>query len=814
MNFPPPHLIPVELEMLTNHLYSHFGAVRIWIFSLFCIIQFSCFGLHGQDPILDVERQPLEASIKRLNEALEFLGEPLSNEQRASVNALFSESNDQKVVLELQKILDPLCLTVVSINPEGRVKVATGTAQPHLVEKGWRTFLVKVINEGGVTSPLRCSSPQAQAMVRPSTSAAEPELKITPAEAKRRWLDIALPVQEPMVQNLSGLKVEYRVVQLYGRDAGAWEATLAFDVGQGSQDLGFRSEVPILFRVQPSQKVTVRIHDHDGKPTTCALLIRDSRGRVYPNPARRLAPDFFFHPQIYRHDGETVTLPSGKFWITATRGPEYLENTFEFVVSENEVASNIEVNLKRWVHMAQEQWFSGDHHVHAAGCAHYENPVQGVGPEDMMRHILGEDLNVGCVLSWGPCWYHQKQFFDGKVSKLSRSDYLMRYDVEVSGFPSSHAGHLCLLNLVEDDYPKTNRIEEWPSWTLPVLKWGKEQGGVVGYSHSGWGLALPDYMPDGSRGPLPNTWGGSSNRGGKAADRLPDYAMPPFDGIGANEYIVAAPNDVCDFISAVDTPAVWELNIWYHVLNCGLRTRISGETDFPCIYGERVGLGRIYVGMDTTQPLSYEQWVKGLLLGRSYVGDGASHIRKFQVNGQLLGVSSKDGNVSELKLSEPSTVEVVTSVTALLPEMQTELGKAIQQRRLDEKPYWHIERARQNGSRQVKVELVVNGLPVQSQSIEADGNWNELKWSVELKESSWVAVRVFPSLHSNPIFVTVDDRPVRASRKSAKWCREAVDVCWSRKQPQIRPAEQAAAVEAYDKARQYYDQVLSEAAND
>ena len=64
----------------------------------------------------------------------------------------------------------------------------------------------------------------------------------------------------------------------------------------------------------------------------------------------------------------------------------------------------------------------------------------------------------------------------------------MRYDVEVSGFPSSHAGHLCLLRLKEDDYPGTTRIEEWPSWDLPVLKWGKEQGGVVGFSHSGWGL--------------------------------------------------------------------------------------------------------------------------------------------------------------------------------------------------------------------------------------------------------------------------------------------------------------------------------------
>ena len=57
------------------------------------------------------------------------------------------------------------------------------------------------------------------------------------------------------------------------------------------------------------------------------------------------------------------------------------------------------------------------------------------------------------------------------------------------------------------------------------------------------------------------------------------------------------PNAV-DFISAVDTPYVWELNIWYHTLNVGFRTRISGETDFPCIYGERVGLGRTYVKLD------------------------------------------------------------------------------------------------------------------------------------------------------------------------------------------------------------------------
>ena len=189
-----------------------------------------------------------------------------------------------------------------------------------------------------------------------------------------------------------------------------------------------------------------------------------------------------------------------------------------------------------------------------------------------MRHILGEDLNVGCVLTWGPCWYHQKQHFDGKVSSLSTPRNLMRYDVEVSGFPSSHAGHVVLLQLKEDDYPGTKRIEEWPSWNLPILKWGKQQGGVVGFAHSGYGLAV-------------------------SGDALPSYEVPAFDGIGANEYIVDVTHDACDFISAADTPFVWEMNIWYHTLNCGFTTRISGETDFPCISGERVGAGRVYVKM-------------------------------------------------------------------------------------------------------------------------------------------------------------------------------------------------------------------------
>jgi hypothetical protein len=51
----------------------------------------------------------------------------------------------------------------------------------------------------------------------------------------------------PLGRTLSGLDLEYRIVRLYSHEAGLREASLAFDVGQGTQDLGFRNEVPILF---------------------------------------------------------------------------------------------------------------------------------------------------------------------------------------------------------------------------------------------------------------------------------------------------------------------------------------------------------------------------------------------------------------------------------------------------------------------------------------------------------------------------------------------------------------------------------------
>ena len=793
-----------------------------------------------------VERQPLVEQVKRIADSLAYLGEPLSKEQRADLDAAVKNLKPDECIAAIQKVLDSRCLAGVNINPESRVKVARGPAPAELAEQGWRVFLVKVHNEAGVTAALRATSPNAAPLHTRSTSSPAPKPTVQPEDVPIRWMDIMSFDSQPLSAKLSGLELEYRIVQIYSRDKGKREATIGFDVGQGTQDIGFRNEIAVLFECEPAVRVKLSILDDDGKPTTAQLTFRDKLGRVYPSRSRRLAPDFFFHDQIYRHDGEDVLLPPGQYDVTYNRGPEYYVLKKSITVPA-EAEHSESFRVKRWIKLVDRGWYSGDHHVHAAGCSHYEAPTEGVLPEDMMRHILGEDLNIGCVLSWGPCWYHQKQFFEGAVHKLSTKDYVMRYDVEVSGFPSQHAGHLCLLRLKEDDYEypepvefdwrfgsnpateghfkgtKTTQIGEWPTWDLPILKWGKEQGGVVGFSHSGWGLALPDYGPNGERVPFP---GRAPPPGvvSRAADKLPDYAMPPFDGIGANEFVVDTVHGVCDFISSVDTPAVWELNVWYHTLNCGMTTRISGETDFPCIYGDKVGLGRIYVKLDQSasggrqppeQQLDFDAWCEGVRDGRSYCCDGLSHLADFSINGFGVGEKGDKGRASFLAAKSGQKLTIKVNVAALLnEEPDTWYGTPIKSIRLDQKPYWHVERARIDGSRMVPVELIVNGHAVETKQIVADGKMSELTFDYTPERSSWIALRIFPSSHTNPVFVEVDGKPIRASKRSAQWCLDAVETCWNQKVKQTRENEKAAARAAYDVARDAYAKVLAEAFDD
>lgn len=757
------------------------------------LLTLCCFTatLRAALPIVsNVELQPLQAQVARVSQALTFLGAPLSNaEQKELDNA--SSLPAAKAIEKIQTVLDRHALFGVNINPEMRVKVQQGEAKPELDEQGWRVFLVKVANESGTTAKLAATSPNAQRLFNSPSN-----------EVSNRWLDLAMFDSQPLSPTLGGLPVEYRIIQLYSRDAGRREAKFAFNVGQGTQDLGFRNEVDILFTARPAHEVTLRVRDENNDPTTASFIVRDQQNRVYPAQTKRLAPDFAFHPQVYRADGEKLKLPEGTYTFELCRGPESVTSKSTQRIGPR--TRELSFKAERWIDPSKMGWWSGDHHIHAAGCLHYVKPTEGVFAEDMIRHCKGEDLKIGANLTWGPCFDFQKQFFCGGIDKVSQYPYLLRYDIEVSGFGSHQSGHLCLLRLKEQMYPGGDSKDHWPTLGLNTLKWAKKQGAVTGPAHSGWGL---ESRPARGQRPVSSTTSGEVN----ASDELPNYVIPPFNGIGANEYIVDVTHNVpgpggqlfpaVDFISMVDTPYVWELNIWYHTLNAGFRTRISGETDFPCIYGERVGLGRSYVKLDGK--LDYDQWCEGIRQGRNYVSDGKSHLMEFKVNDVKMGE-----NGSELRLDKAGKVRVTANVAARLDEQP---NPALQKRSYSEKPYWDIERARIGNSREVPVEVLVNGFPVAKRNIKADGRRSDVSFEIPIERSSWVAMRILPSSHSNPVFVIVDGKPIR-ERKSIEWCLKGVDQCWSQKERTYKREEKEDALAAYDHARKVYRERLSEAA--
>jgi len=729
----------------------------------------------------DGDAQALLELCDRAAQALQRAGEPLPAERWSHVQSLQEAGAIQAALAQALAILQERVLLTVSVSPEARVGVRRTMQRPRLVQGGWKVFLVRIDNPSLVPGRLHVDSPQAipvHGVLEKNDIGIQRQAPTTIADVAQRWLEIDLLDDAQLPTLLEPLAADFKLLRAYSRDAGRRSASLRLDIGPGTGDLAARDRTTVVFEAAPAQSVWLKVRDVDGTPTTCGWEVIDARGAVLPSQAKRTAPDLYFQRKVYRADGQRLLLPAGTYGVTTTRGPEYLVQSGERRVAAGS-ESAWEVRLQRWVDPARHGWYGGDHHIHAAGCAHYTLPEEGVGPETLMPQALGEALAIAGVLTWRPGFDTQKKHFSGRDDPLSTAATRLHYDLEVSGFPSSHCGHLTLLQMKEMDFPGAGGIEGWPSTNAPVLRWARQQGAVTGYGHAGVGL-----------------WAGTTE--------LPNDRMPAFDGIGANDYIVTLPEGLVDFISTCNFPPAAELNIWYHTLNAGLRAGIAGETDWPCFFEESMGMGRSYVRLEGE--LSYGKWVEGVRARRSYVSEGRTHLMDFTVRS-----GDRKADVGgQLDLAAPGEVVVQASVAARLEPVPTTLTEALRRLGPLDKPYWHIERARLGDSRRVAVELLVNGVPAASQEIDADGELRPLSFRLPMARSSWLALRVNNSAHTNPVWVLVDRRPVLVM-ESARWCRRAVDQCWSQKSVRIRPAELAQEQALYDRARRYYEARAEEA---
>src|SRR5262245_33972997 len=127
--------------------------------------------------VSEVELQPLSAQVRRVTDALTYLGAPLSDDDRKALDAALANSDKAQAVLDVQAVLDRHCLAGVRIQGDKRLEVLHGPAEAALAEQGWRVFLVKVINPREVSKvELRPVSPNSAPLVRRSSGSPDPRV--------------------------------------------------------------------------------------------------------------------------------------------------------------------------------------------------------------------------------------------------------------------------------------------------------------------------------------------------------------------------------------------------------------------------------------------------------------------------------------------------------------------------------------------------------------------------------------------------------------------------------------------------------------
>jgi hypothetical protein len=224
--------------------------------------------------------------------------------------------------------------------------------------------------------------------------------------------------------------------------------------------------------------------------------------------------------------------------------------------------------------------------------------------------------------------------------------------------------------------------------------------------------------------------------------------------------------------------------------------------------GTRVGQGRSYVQLGKQERVDYSQWCRGVARGRSYVSDGYAHALAFDVNGGTSG--------GDLQLAAPGRVTVKARV-AFSPETPIEpaYGGAIPvggRRHVGDtvikRETQALDPLYKSGKR--LVEAVVNGRVAGSREVPADGREHAVEFTVPVERSSWVAIRQFPQLHTNPVYVLVAGKPIRASRESALWALACIDQLWRVRAARISASERADAERAYEEARAIYRRIADE----
>ena len=408
-------------------------------------------------------------------------------------------------------------------------------------------------------------------------------------------------------------------------------------------------------------------------------------------------------PFFYCHGEFEVDLPCGQVDILVERGTEYRPLGVQ-VDAASSGHREVDLPLERWTDLGSLGWHSGNTHIH-----YNQNETR---PDERL-HLdpRVEDLRVTVIsiLERENLQYASNKYPVGALDEFSSP----HHHVEC-GEESRHNkkpweigyGHIMLINMKERVEPLSRGVlvsPEAPDY--PPLCYACDdahtQGALVLWCHNGNGMEAP----------------------------------------------VAAALGKLDAFNLFDPG--WmdpEYDIWYHMLNCGIRLPASTGSDwFLC------SANRVYA--DCGGAFSYGRWLDALRHGRTFVSNGPALFLEAFGDGGGSGLHS-DGGAS------PGETIALSQNTL-----------CVRVRWLSHYPL-------------NTVEIVLNGRVVRRKSFGRGSNEGVWEVEVPVKCDGWIATRctgrsrdsfgqaIFA--HSSPIYIEAG-RPSTARNASVAVLRRGID---------------------------------------
>jgi len=365
---------------------------------------------------------------------------------------------------------------------------------------------------------------------------------------------------------------------------------------------------------------------------------RVSISRELPNPHTGTT-------QFYADGGARLDLPAGRYRLRAFRGIEYEVTEQEVEVAAGEERSAT-LELRRWIDLPAAGWWSADDHLH----------ITRRSAEDDRRiaaWMRAEDLHVANLLQMGTVdqFSVTPQHDFGSAGEYRLGDTLLLAGQE---HPRTHfLGHTITLTANAAIDLRETYIAYDTFWRAAA-----RAHGLPGYAHLGLG--------------------------------------PGRDGLALD-----APRGLVFFLEVLQFE-VAHYDVWYDLLNLGLRMTPTAGTDFPCGPTWSVpGRERFYTRLES--PPTRGSWREAVRAGRTFV-----------TNGPLLELRIGEAGIGdEIALDGATPLEITGAV--------------------------RYDPARDDVQ---QVELLQNGEPIPAPVERVGSGELRLRATYEVAESSWFALRV------------------------------------------------------------------------